>query len=71
MLGKSLIDSSSTAQIGDITWMLQQALAGGSTSLDFLIQAEENDSSVDGRVDMFSRTKPVQTCVHPSTLPSE
>ena len=54
MLGKSLIDSSSTAQIGDITWMLQQALAGGSTSLDFLIQAEENDSSVDGRVDMFS-----------------
>ena len=41
-------------QTGDITGLLQQAVASGATSLDFLIQAEENDSSVDGRIDMYS-----------------
>jgi len=41
-------------QTGDITGLLQQAVANGATSLDFLIQAEENDSSVDGRIDMYS-----------------
>ena len=41
-------------QIGDITGLLQQAVANGATSLDFLVQAEENDSSVDGRIDMYS-----------------
>ena len=41
-------------QTGGITGLLQQAVANGATSLDILIQAEENDSSVDGRIDMYS-----------------
>ena len=34
--------------------MLQQALASGLTTLDFLVQAEENNSNVDGRIDFYS-----------------
>jgi hypothetical protein len=41
-------------QTGGITGLLQQAVANGATNLDILIQAEENDSSVDGRIDMYS-----------------
>ena len=39
---------------GGITGLLQQAVANGLTSLDFLVQAEENESSVDGRLDFYS-----------------
>jgi len=41
-------------QTGGIALLLQQAVANGATRLDFLVQAEENDSSVDGRIDMYS-----------------
>ena len=34
--------------------MLQQAVANGLTTFDFLIQAEENNSNVDGRLDFYS-----------------
>lgn len=41
-----------------VTWFLaplfQQALSNGITSLDLLFQAEENFSSVDGRIDLYS-----------------
>ena len=41
-----------------VTWFLaplfQQALSNGVTSLDLLFQAEENFSSVDGRIDLYS-----------------
>ena len=34
--------------------MLQRAVANGLTTLDFLVQAEENNSNVDGRIDFYS-----------------
>ena len=52
--GASLVDSSNASHRGDITLMLQQAVANGMTTLDFLVQAEENNSNVDGRLDFFS-----------------
>ncbi|MGB1793791.1 MAG: DNRLRE domain-containing protein, partial [Candidatus Poseidoniaceae archaeon] len=50
-LGAELLDASDMMHTGGITGLLQQAVANGLTSLDFLIQAEENESSVDGRLD--------------------
>ena len=52
--GASLIDSSNETHRGEITQMLQRAVANGMTTLDFLIQAEENNSNVDGRIDFYS-----------------
>ena len=52
-LGAGLIDASNDAHSGNITGLLQQAVANGLT-FDFLIQAEENESSVDGRLDFYS-----------------
>ena len=52
--GKEEIFWDDPYQTGGITGMLQQAVANGATSLDFLVQAEENGSSVDGRIDMYS-----------------
>ena len=43
--------------------MLQQAVANGLTTLDFLIQAEENYSNVDGRLTSIQATKRVQRYV--------
>ena len=52
-------------QTGGISALLQQAVANGATSLDFLVQAEENDSSVDGRIDMYSSNE-LSTALRPS-----
>ena len=52
--GAELLDASVMMHTGGITGLLQQAVANGLTSLDFLIQAEENESSVDGRLDFYS-----------------
>ncbi|MEC8589879.1 MAG: DNRLRE domain-containing protein, partial [Candidatus Thermoplasmatota archaeon] len=53
-LGTGLVASSNATHHGDITGMLQRAVANGLTTLDFLVQAEENNSNVDGRIDFYS-----------------
>ena len=63
--GASLIDSSNETHRGDITQILQQAVASGLTTLDFLIQAEENNSNVDGRLDFYSSNE-ASTALRPS-----
>ena len=63
--GASLIDSSNETHLGDITQILQQAVASGLTTLDFLIQAEENNSNVDGRLDFYSSNE-ASTALRPS-----
>ncbi|MEC7180378.1 MAG: DNRLRE domain-containing protein, partial [Candidatus Thermoplasmatota archaeon] len=63
--GAYLIDSSNATHLGDITSMLQQAAANGLTTLNFLIQAEENYSNVDGRLDFYSSNE-VSTALRPS-----
>ena len=52
--GTGLVASSNATHHGDITLMLQRAVANGLTTLDFLVQAEENNSNVDGRIDFYS-----------------
>ena len=64
-LGAELIDASDMMHSGDITGLLQQAVANGLTSLDFLVQAEENESSVDGRLDFYSSNE-VSAALRPS-----
>ncbi|MGA0331615.1 MAG: DNRLRE domain-containing protein [Candidatus Poseidoniaceae archaeon] len=64
-LGAELIDASDMMHLGDITGLLQQAVANGLTSLDFLVQAEENESSVDGRLDFYSSNE-VSAALRPS-----
>ena len=54
LFGASLVDSSNTTHPAEITGLIQQAVANGLTTLDFLVQAEENYSSVDGRIDFYS-----------------
>ena len=63
--GAGLLDSSNATQRGDITLMLQQAVANGLTTLDFLVQAEENNSNVDGRLDFYSSNE-ASTALRPS-----
>jgi len=64
-LGAELIDASDMMHSGDITGLLQQAVANGLTSLDFLVQAEENERSVDGRLDFYSSNE-VSAALRPS-----
>ena len=52
--GAGLIDSEDSSVFGNITEVIQQALAQGVNTIHILVQPEENFSSVDGRIDFFS-----------------
>ena len=63
--GASLINSSDASHRGELTVLLQRAVASGATTLDFLVQAEEDSGSVDGRIDFYSSNE-ASTALRPS-----
>ena len=65
MNGAGLIDSDDSSVFGNITEVIQQALAQGVNTIHILVQPEENFSSVDGRIDFFSSDE-ASTSLRPS-----
>ena len=63
--GASLINSSDASHRGELTVLLQRAVASGATTLDFLVQAEEDSGRLTAASIFIRVTKRVQRYVLP------